>query len=219
MHLETILYMLLQSDKIRPPTVIKPDFEGAVEIAEAARVPNEWFEIPEQTITIGLDDSEDNSGPDHHFGWVNEKPPRKVVVPAFEAQARPITNEEYARYLEQTHNLNIPASWVEKNVAQNGYPSGYTNEHSNGYANGNSCPSAPLSQSYLEGKSVRTVYGPVPLKFSLDWPVSASYDELAGCAKWMGGSIPTLKQTKSIYQYADASRRHYGTCGKVGHNF
>jgi hypothetical protein len=44
----------------------------------------------------------------------------------------------------------------------------------------------------------------VPLKFSLDWPVSASYDELAGCAKWMGGSIPTLKQTKSIYQYADA---------------
>jgi hypothetical protein len=69
MHLETILYMLLQSDKTRPPTVIKPDFEGAAEIAEAARVPNEWFEIPEQTITIGLDDSEDNSGPDHHFGW------------------------------------------------------------------------------------------------------------------------------------------------------
>jgi hypothetical protein len=69
MHLETLLYMLLQSDKTRPPTIIRPDFEGAATIAEAARVPNEWFEIPEKTITIGLDDPEDNSGPDHHFGW------------------------------------------------------------------------------------------------------------------------------------------------------
>lgn len=69
MHLETLLYMLLQSDKTRPPTVIRPDFEGDAKIAEAARVPNEWFDIPEQTITLGLDDPEDNSGPDHHFGW------------------------------------------------------------------------------------------------------------------------------------------------------
>lgn len=69
MHLETLLYMLLQSDKTRPPTVIKPDFEGDARLAEAARVPNEWFDIPEQTITIGLEDPEDNSGPDHHFGW------------------------------------------------------------------------------------------------------------------------------------------------------
>jgi hypothetical protein len=69
MHLETLLYMLLQSDKTRPPTVLVPDFERDAKRAQAARVPNEWFEIPEQTITIGLDDPEDNSGPDHHFGW------------------------------------------------------------------------------------------------------------------------------------------------------
>jgi hypothetical protein len=57
-----------------------------------------------------LDDPEDNSGDDHHFGWYvwvfdpwgestnncrdNEKPPRTVKVPAFEAQGRPITNED-----------------------------------------------------------------------------------------------------------------------------
>jgi hypothetical protein len=69
MHLETLLYMLLQSDKTRPPTAVTPDFEAQAKLAEAARVPNEWFQIPEQTITIGLDDPEDNSGPDHHFGW------------------------------------------------------------------------------------------------------------------------------------------------------
>jgi hypothetical protein len=77
--------------------------------------------------------------------------------------------------------------------------------------------SAPLSQAYLDGKSVRSVYGPVPLKFALDWPVSASYDELAGCAEWMGGSIPTLEQARSIYQYADAlklkeAERQLGKC-------
>lgn len=73
------------------------------------------------------------------------------------------------------------------------------NNHDNGHANGD----IPLSNSYLEGKSVRTVYGSVPLKYALDWPVFASYDELAGCAKWMGGRIPTLEQARSIYKYVD----------------
>jgi len=69
MHLETLLYMLLQSDKTRPPTAVTPDFEGEAKLAEAVRVPNQWFQIPERKITIGLDDPEDNSGPDSHFGW------------------------------------------------------------------------------------------------------------------------------------------------------
>ncbi len=69
MHLETLLYMLLQSDKTLPPTIFTPDFEGDAKRAEAARVPNQWFQVPEQRITIGLDDPDDNSGPDHHFGW------------------------------------------------------------------------------------------------------------------------------------------------------
>lgn len=51
---------------------------------------------------------------------------------------------------------------------------------------------------------VRTVYGLVPLQYALDWPLFASYDELAGCAKWMGGRIPTFEETRSIYHYVDA---------------
>lgn len=49
---------------------------------------------------------------------------------------------------------------------------------------------------------MRTVYGPVPLKYALDWPVFASYDELSGCAIWMGGRIPTMEEARSIYTYA-----------------
>lgn len=198
MHLETLLYMLLQSDKTLPPTAITPNFEGDAKTAEAARVPNQWFRIPKQTVTIGLEDPEDNSGPDHHFGWDNEKPPRQVTVPAFSAQARPITNEEYARYLEQTHNPKLPASWA--GTKQNG---AYFNSHTNGYRKNHSNTSIPLTKAYLDGKSVRTVYGLVPLEFTLDWPVFASYDELAGCAKWMGGRIPTVEEARSIYRYVD----------------
>jgi hypothetical protein len=70
MHLETLLYMLLQSDnRLDPPRTVKPNFKEDAEKAANEAIPNEWFSIPEQTITVGLEDPEDNSGPDNHFGW------------------------------------------------------------------------------------------------------------------------------------------------------
>lgn len=51
------------------------------------------------------------------------------------------------------------------------------------------------------------MYGLVPLEYALDWPVQASYDELAGCAAWMGGRIPTLEEAKSIYAYVNMQKR------------
>lgn len=74
MHLETLLYMLLQSDKTIPPTTARPDFEGEAKRSEMSRVPNQWFTIPKQEITLGLNDPEDNSGPDNHFGWYAGRP-------------------------------------------------------------------------------------------------------------------------------------------------
>lgn len=69
MHLETLLYMMIQSDKTKPPFATSPNFAQEAKDAKSARVPNEWFHIPEQTITIGLEDNEDDLGPDTHFGW------------------------------------------------------------------------------------------------------------------------------------------------------
>jgi len=60
----------------------------------------------------------------------------------------------------------------------------------------------------MKNKMVRTVYGLVPLKYALHWPVFASYDELAGCAGWMGGRIPTADEARSIYSYADSLKLH-----------
>ena len=70
MHMETLLYMMLQSDKtLPPPHTPKPDFGRLATQARSSRVSNQWFDIPAADITVGLDDPEDSSDPNVHFGW------------------------------------------------------------------------------------------------------------------------------------------------------
>ncbi|CAI7647897.1 unnamed protein product [Penicillium glandicola] len=198
MHLETFLYMLLQSDKTLPPTgVARPDFEQISRQAKRDRKPNKWFSIPQQTIKIGLDDSNEEVMPNNSFGWDNEKPQRKITVHAFEAQARPITNGEYAKYLQAKGIQTYPASWVFNPGQDNPVSKGIG---SSGAQSGSSSSSAGFS---LENFAVRTIFGPVALKFAQDWPLIASYDEVAMYANCMKCRIPTFEETRSIYHYSD----------------
>lgn len=111
------------------------------------------------------------------------------------------------------HITKVPEAWAEvgpdtpakeTNGVTNGTGAvnGIVNGH-NGHVNGTS----DVLKSFLEGKFARTVYGLVPLKHALDWPVFASYDELSGCASWMGGRIPTFEEARSVYSYVDALKR------------
>ncbi|MCJ1312598.1 hypothetical protein MMC25_006272 [Agyrium rufum] len=211
MHLETLLYMLLQSEKTIPPPGPKPDFAALSDYASANRVPNEWIDVPSRKVIIGLDDPQTNEGPDRYFGWDNETPRRSVSVHAFQAKATGLTNEDYALYLTATNKASLPASWMEAPTSNGNFKPSITNGVSNGKPNGalpngiNGHTASPrkLSDAFLRGKAIRTVYGPVPLSLALDWPIIASYDELAGCAKWMDGRIPTLEEARSIYSYVD----------------
>ena len=207
LHLETLLYMLVQSEKIRAPGPV-PDFKALAQRAKQDAVPNEWVKVPASTIIVGMDDPENNLGLDRYFGWDNEKPSRQVKVPAFEAKARPITNEEYAQYLDQTQQNRLPASWASSSEV---YDSGGTDARESANKKGATAVhldgrSEFLTDAYLKGKSVRTVYGLVPLSAALDWPVLASFDELSGCAEWMNGRIPTADEARSIYNYVDSRR-------------
>jgi len=210
MHLETYLYMLLQSAKaLPPPGIRKPDFEALDAKAELASVPNQWFRIPKKESKIGLEDPENDQGPDRYFGWDNEKPSRYVSVPEFETQGRPISNGEYARYLRQTDSTAIPASWsVNESKAK------HTNGAINGFINGSNSLRAS-DRDHTRGKtdlfediSVRTVYGPIPLKYARHWPVMASYDELAAYAKWSDGRIPTLEEARRIYAHVEDTKQN-----------
>lgn len=205
LHLETFLYMLLQSDRgLAPPGVTKPDFEALARASELERSKNEWHKIPASKFMIGADDPENNLPPKRYFLWDNERPARAIDVGRFEAQSRPISNGEYARFLEVTHSNTIPASWIAEK--QTNGVNGVNGTHKPG-RDGIDGEIGDVSASYLNGKSVRTVYGPVPLRYALDWPVMASYDELAAFAKWAGGRIPTRKELESIYQYVDTQKQ------------
>jgi L-histidine Nalpha-methyltransferase / hercynylcysteine S-oxide synthase len=204
MHLETLLYMLIQNDKVLPPSGVAPNFASLAEKARREAVPNEWIKVPSAVITLGSHDPEHDMSFDRYFGWDNEKPERQVEVSSFEAQARALTNEDYARYLEETQQQDLPALWASSADIHKATP-----PNSNGHPIVNGAdfevddqPKCP-TPAFLEGKYVKTLYGPVPLKYALDWPVIASYDELHGCAKWMGGRIPTAEEVQNIYSYVD----------------
>ena len=185
MHLETLLYMLLQSDKtVPPPDLTRPDFETLAKKAEMEAVENEWFTIPTNDIVLGLDDPENAGGPRRYFGWDIEKPARTTTVHSFQAKARPITNGEYLTYLTDKGLTSIPASWTETS---------YTNGNTNG---------TTTTPSLIDTTAVRTIFGPVPLKLAMHWPISASFDEVTACAAYMGGRIPTLEEARNIYMYA-----------------
>lgn len=177
MHLETFLYMLLQSDRtLSPAGVERPDFKQIFDHARKHAKANEWFAIPERTLAIGLDD-EGSSVPPVSFGWDNEKPERTVTVAAFEARAQPITNGDYFQYLQAKPHRHPPASWIPADA------------------------DGPKSMSQF---AVRTLFGPVPLDLAQDWPLIASYEELDGYAQSVGCRIPTMEEVRSIYVHAAA---------------
>ncbi|KKK26388.1 hypothetical protein ARAM_006780 [Aspergillus rambellii] len=191
MHLETFLYMLIQSEKILPPPGVPvPDFEKLFHDARQKEKANEWFTIPEQTLSIGLDCPSD-SLPETSFGWDNEKPTRNISVQAFEAQGRPITNGEFAEYLQANGIRRGPASWVQMNPE--------TNKATVSEVSRCGCHT---TKDFLANFAVRTVFGPVPLSLAQDWPVLASYDELAQYAKWTNCRLPTFAEVKSIYAHS-----------------
>ena len=115
MHLETLLYMLLQSPKTRPPAHIPiPDWNEYARRGEKPMIDEsaKWQYFPGGEITVGLDDAENDSTPSHNFfGWDNENPRRKQSVKPFLASKRAITNGEYAVFLQHTNRAG-PNSWA-----------------------------------------------------------------------------------------------------------
>jgi hypothetical protein len=70
MHLETLLYMMPQSEKtLPPPNTQLPDWKKLAEKARSAAVPNEWFNVPAQEITVGFDEPDDATDVSLNYGW------------------------------------------------------------------------------------------------------------------------------------------------------
>ena len=189
MHIETFLYMLLQSDKTVPPLGVTPDFEALARQAHAHSSPNRWVTVPSRVVTLGQNET-------NGWGWDNEKPTRTHTVPSFEAKSHPVTNGDYAKYLIESGSQAYPKSWTMEVSTQHAVAGDKPEDLIDGYSDA-------IGKDFLDGKAVRTVYGPVPLILALDWPVMGSYDQLALCADWMGGRIPTWAEARSIYDRSE----------------
>ncbi|KAE8417512.1 C-type lectin protein [Aspergillus pseudocaelatus] len=198
LHLETFLWMTLMSPNIRPPPGIpRPDFIRMAEQAVRDRVENQWFGIKPRTFTIGIEDTDDDSAlsPDDFFAWDNERNPYEVSVKGFEAQARPVSILDYATYLVKTSRKDcLPVTWStgspgvpDRNVASN--PLG-----------------EPNVEEFVDSLTVKTVYGPLPLRLALDWPVYTSYNEAVGYAEWTGTRLPTLHEARSIHRQVEEEK-------------
>ncbi|KAI7904403.1 uncharacterized protein BX663DRAFT_504955 [Cokeromyces recurvatus] len=174
LHLETLLYMLVQSPNILPPKgiavpnwklLLQKDDTNETSANQISPLSDASFlKIPSGTVTIGHDDYEafdlDVNNKRHpEFGWDNENPKRNVAVDAFEIQTRPVTNGEYYVYLQETNkNQSIPASWISKEN----------------------------NQIY-----VKTVFGLCPLVYAQHWPVQISYNEAEAYAQYKNARLPS----------------------------
>ena len=164
MHLETLLYMLVQSPNVLPPKgVALPSWKLLMRYNELPSLKplteSPLIKLPGGTISLGHDDHEstDNNSKTHEFGWDNESPKRQVSITSFEIQTRPVTNGEYFQFLQETHSGLIPASWLKQD-----------------------------NQIF-----VKTVFGPCPLVYAQNWPVQTSYNEANAYAQHRGGRIPS----------------------------
>ncbi|KAI8712430.1 hypothetical protein NCS52_01341200 [Fusarium sp. LHS14.1] len=169
LHAETFLFMTIQSPNILPPPGLpKPDFAKIAKEAASRRLDNKWSD----------------QGPGRFFAWDNEREPYDAHVPEFQSQARPVSNGEYAAYLIDTKQVQIPATWSKFGDYHN-----QLNFH-----------------PFISRLAVKTVWGPVPLTQALDWPVMASFDEVERYAKWTGARIPTLHELRSVHEYVERQR-------------
>ncbi len=57
-------------------------------------------------------------------------------------------------------------------------------------------------KSWTQDCRVRTFFGSIPMAVAVNWPVAASYNELARYAKWIGARLPTYGELRTFYNQA-----------------
>ncbi len=162
MHQETLLYMWhrLPSDHKRAPTDYMPRLDGPAPGIE-------WIELPPGRATLGVDRGT------QPFGWDNEWPACRVMVPAFALERHDVTNARYMEFIEAGGYRDprwwrpLDWEWIEREQVAH-----------------------PLFWE-RDGREWRWrgMFGLVPLPPG--WPVYVSQAEAAAFARWRGARLPT----------------------------
>ncbi|KAI8370668.1 uncharacterized protein BYT42DRAFT_617200 [Radiomyces spectabilis] len=197
MHLETLLYMLVQSPNIQPPqhvawpswklALMHPSrYESRIEKRDRCLDAAPLVPIDAGSVTIGhhdpeCDDRLEVNASNVEYGWDNEHPRRTVDVGApFQIQTRPVTNGEYLAYLQATNAVHkkLPASWE--------WMQGEDGEQEVG---------------------VKTVFGLCPLSYAMHWPVQVCCADAEAYAHYQGMRLPTEHELLRFRQAASRMAR------------
>ena len=165
MHHETLLYMLqeLSHAKKRPPAGTATPALGI-----AGQTPRQMF-VPAGPAVLGADFDAVT------FGWDNEFPAHEVAVGAFSIDALPVTNAEFARFVEEGGYRKVawwsPDGWVWRTRRLMEHPHSWRR----------------IGGQFL----VRTLFEDVKFDLAADWPASVSWAEADAYARWRGRRLPT----------------------------
>ncbi|KAJ2699498.1 hypothetical protein FB645_005316 [Coemansia sp. IMI 203386] len=202
MHIETMLYMVLQMDPACTKSPVSITFNPS-----DGSVPNvNWISFSGGIdIKIGLaNDSESALGNaalswDYHvFGWDNESPQTSVNIQPFSVRTQPITNGEYLEFVSEKLKYCVDPSVVAEKVV----PKSWTKLASGEYG-------------------VRTVVGNPSITSSEAslWPVFVSQTQAAAYASWCGKRLPseaewthaarTYHLAMALSQIADSAANPY----------
>jgi ergothioneine biosynthesis protein EgtB len=165
MHHETLAYMLQELDhglKQRPADW--PELPGPGVPQRGRRV-----ELPAGEVVMG---ALPGSLP---FGWDNEYPAHRVPVPAFAIDDLPVTNAEFAEFVDvggyAEGRLWRPADWGWRSRLGLRQPHAWR-RHSDGWR-------------------VRGLLEDVPFETAAQWPAMVSWAEASAYARWRESRLPT----------------------------
>ncbi|KAI8602853.1 hypothetical protein EDD21DRAFT_303143 [Dissophora ornata] len=215
MHLETLIYMLVQSPNIMPPSSLPAPWSSAIDIPNSSPSstvqPVSWISInpshlSNAILSLGHNDSEAGDlledkehDIDSAFGWDNENPlvSSRTAPAPFKIQSRQVTNGEFLGYLlaiGYQGRLNdgdrIPASWLI-----------------------NQGTGDTLNEGYV---CVKTVYGPVPLSVAGKWPVSCSNVQATGYIAWLSQQSGQTYRLPSEHELSIAYKLKQSTVPRTG---
>ncbi|KAJ2366033.1 hypothetical protein H4S01_002925 [Coemansia sp. RSA 2610] len=184
MHIETLLYMVLQMD----PADIRSPAISTFGLNSSAQPARSWISYSgSPAAVLGLTaDSETALGAaalptGHVFGWDNESPSMSVAIKPFRIHTQPITNSEYLGFLKAISSGSaradgelddlIPQSWVALSSSQ-----------------------GPTGNKLLDADyGVRAAVGTPSISKTEAalWPVCVSQAQAEAYASWCGKRLPT----------------------------
>jgi len=187
-HVETILYMLIQragSGTLPPPGFTSPPWVSLVDkwVDQTPLVSSSTTTLGPATIILGHDDSEAD---DFHPEFMHNVDGHEFGWDN-ENPPRAVEVGKFTIDWRPVSNGEFYKFWRGKGHGKVDMPKSWIDE--------------------AEEIKVRTLYGPVSMEISKDWPVTTSYDDLMLYAEHKGGHIPTEPELRLFFDTHDVGHK------------